>query len=86
MEIDGSSLEELGRSKLIALLKKAMREFRDLRQESDDWERENKRSAAPFSKRMAKKNSKKPGRRKGKVRFTRRDAPEVQADDEVISY
>ena len=96
--MNDSELQILGGKELIELVEQLQGELSALRKENaelrkenaelraqlDELKRSKKRSAAPFSKGRPKANPKKPGRRKGKGDFKRREAPTVLPDDQVV--
>ena len=62
------------------------RENQDLRQQLEASERENHRSATPFSKGNRKENPQKPGRKPGQGKFRHKPAPEPREPDEIQEF
>ena len=61
-------------------------ENQDLRQQLESSERENHRSATPFSKGKRKENPQKPGRKPGQGKFRHKPAPEPREPDEIQEF
>jgi len=72
-------LDSLSRDDLIRLILELQRQIEDLRKRNEELRREDKRSAAPFSKGERKKNPKRPGRKPGQGEFSRRQEPLTDA-------
>ncbi|MGH9499843.1 MAG: IS66 family transposase [Terriglobales bacterium] len=70
-----AAVESLSREELIALLLEQQRLIEALRAEIERLKRGQHRPAAPFSKGKPKANPKRPGRKRGKGPFRRREAP-----------
>ena len=68
-------VESLSREELIALLLEQQRLIEELRAEIERLKGGQHRQAAPFSKGQPKANPKRPGRKRGKGPFRRREAP-----------
>jgi transposase len=71
--------ESLSREELIRWVRELQRQIEELRQRNEELRRKEKRSAAPFAKGERKKNLKRPGRKAGQGRFSRRPAPPPEA-------
>lgn len=78
-DIDIDDLEKASRAELIEIIKMLLARVSELEAEV----RAGKRQAAPFRKGKGKSNPKKPGRRRGEGKFTRRGAPEPGPADKV---
>ena len=74
----------MSKEELIDLLLQQAEQLQALLKRIKELERKNARSAAPFSKNKNKTNPKKPGRKKGKGKFSNRPAPLEEDMDEII--
>lgn len=77
-----ADLDSLSRDELIGLILQLQRQNEDLRKQIEDLRRNDKRSAAPFSKGERKKNPKRPGRKAGQGKFSRRAVPPASANND----
>ena len=83
--ISRKSLESASQEELIEIIVRLAEENAMLRGRIEELEKQvrSKGSAAPFSKNKPKDKRKKPGRRKGEGRFTRRPKPQAKPGDQV---
>jgi transposase len=72
-------LDSLSRDDLIRLILELQQPVEHLRKQNEELRRKDKRSAAPFSKGERKKNPKRPGRKPGQGKFSRRPGPPADA-------
>ncbi len=72
-----SDLSNLSREDLIRLVLELVKRQEELEKQNEELRRNQKRSAAPFSKGKRKPNPKKPGRKPGQGPFRRREQPEA---------
>jgi transposase len=68
-------VENLSREELLALVREQERKIAELLKENQRLKRAQHRQATPFSKERPVQNPKKPGRKKGRGPFRRREAP-----------
>jgi hypothetical protein len=74
-----ADLDSLDREELIRLIRELQRQNEDLRKQIEELRRKDKRSAAPFSKGVRKKNPQPSGRKPAQGEFSRRPAPPTDA-------
>ena len=72
-------LSNLSREDLIRLVVELGKRVEELQKQNEELRRNQKRSAAPFSKGKGKPNPKRPGRKPGQGPFQRREQPEASS-------
>ena len=79
-----SDLSSLSRGDLIRLVAELAKRVEELQKQIEELRRNQKRSAAPFSKGKSKPNPKKPGRKPGQGPFQRRERPEASPNTSPV--
>ena len=77
-------LTKLSREDLIGLVLELVKKIEELQKQNEELRRNQKRSAAPFSKGKPKPNPKKPGRKPGQGPFQRREQPQTSPDNPPV--
>lgn len=77
---DASELADLSREDLVQLILDLRRQMEALRKENEALRRNQRRSAAPFSKGKQKADPKRPGRKPGEGEFRNREQPAASPD------
>lgn len=81
---EASDVTELSREELQQVILELRRQVEALRKENEELRRNQKRSAAPFSKGKPKANPKRPGRKAGQGEFRRREEPAAAPDQPPV--
>jgi hypothetical protein len=83
LKFDRQELRKLTKDQLIDIIFELAEKLEAQEKRIEALERAAARSAAPFSKGKGKREKRKPGRKKGKGLFTRREEPQARLSDQV---